>query len=205
VSLWRNKKGQIYFSSRKGVSLQKNKSVPSFIGIISDTHGLVRPEALEALHGADLIIHAGDIGSEAVLAALRSIAPVLAVRGNNDSGKWADKLPATKVVSIGHILIYVLHDLKELDRDPDTEGFSAVVSGHSHKPLVMERDGVLFVNPGSAGPRRFALPVSVASLRLSHERVTARLIVLGRSVGSATDTMIDESRLSFSKRNRPLR
>ena len=147
------------------------------IGIISDTHGLVRPEALEALQDSDLIIHAGDIGSEKVLHALSSIAPVFAIRGNNDRDDWA-KTPVTRVVSIGHLLVYVLHDLKELDRDPVAEGFSALVCGHSHRPLVTEENGVLLINPGSAGPRRFTLPVSVGWLRLSKGRLTAGLTEL---------------------------
>jgi putative phosphoesterase len=151
------------------------------IGIISDTHGLVRPEALEALQGSDFIIHAGDIGSEKVLHSLSSIAPVLAVRGNNDRDDWAAKIPVTRVVSIGDLLVYVLHDLKELDRDPIAEGFSAVVCGHSHRPTVKEENGVILINPGSAGPRRFRLPVSVACLRLSHKSLTARLIELAKT------------------------
>jgi uncharacterized protein len=131
------------------------------IGLISDTHGLLRPEAVHALEGSDLIIHAGDIGRAAILDDLRRLAPVVAVRGNIDTGGWADNLPLTAQVDPG---IYVLHDSKALGFDPAGAGFRVVVSGHSHRPLRTERDGVLYVNPGAAGPRRFRLPVTVARL-----------------------------------------
>lgn len=147
------------------------------IGVISDTHGLVRPEAVEALRGVDMILHAGDIGNSAVLDALREIAPVVAVRGNNDKGEWAESLPDWEVVEIGAVSIYMLHDLKEIDISP-AGTFQVVVSGHSHKPAVEERRGVLYVNPGSAGPRRFKLPVSLAHLRVKSPDVTANLIEL---------------------------
>jgi uncharacterized protein len=137
------------------------------VGVISDTHGLVRGEALAALRGSDLILHAGDIGTPEVLEALRRIAPVHAVRGNNDRGAWASAIPLTEVVTIESCEIYLLHDLAELDIDPAAAGFAAVVSGHTHKPYAEERGGVLYLNPGSAGPRRFALPVTVARLRVS--------------------------------------
>src|SRR5436305_2031772 len=120
------------------------------IGLISDTHGLLRPEAVDALEGSDLIIHAGDVGKPEVLDALKRLAPVVAVRGNVDRGPWADALPLTAIVKPG---IYVLHDVKELDFDPSTKGYRMVVSGHSHKPSQTERGGVLYVNPGAAGPR----------------------------------------------------
>jgi putative phosphoesterase len=136
------------------------------IGLISDTHGLVRPEALAALRGSDHILHAGDIGSAAVLEALRAVAPVTAVRGNNDRGEWAAALPESEAVELGGVWLYLLHDLHGLDLDPAAAGFAAVITGHSHKPLVETRRGTLYINPGSAGPRRFKLPVAVARLRI---------------------------------------
>jgi uncharacterized protein len=150
----------------------------STIGVISDTHGLLRPEALAALRGADVIVHAGDIGSPDVLKALSTVAPVTAVRGNNDRGPWANKLPETAVVEIGRVRLYVLHDVKELALDPRARGFAAVVSGHSHKPNAEERDGVLFFNPGSAGPRRFRLPISIGRLAIERQRVRGTLVEL---------------------------
>jgi putative phosphoesterase len=148
------------------------------LGLISDTHGLMRPEALDALHGSDFIIHAGDIGDSAVLESLAQIAPVRAVRGNNDQGAWAAILPTTEVVELGSHSIYVLHNFMELDLDPAAAGFTAVVSGHSHKPAVDKRDSVLFVNPGSAGPRRFKLPVTVATMTFQSRHCAARIIQL---------------------------
>lgn len=139
---------------------------PHLIGLISDTHGLLRDEALRALQGSELIIHAGDVGKPEILDALNSVAPVVAVRGNIDQAAWASKLPLTAVAEAGPATIYVLHDVHELDLDPTAAGFHIVVSGHSHKPSRTERRGVLYVNPGSAGPRRFQLPVSVARLDL---------------------------------------
>jgi putative phosphoesterase len=134
------------------------------IGLISDTHGLVRPEALQALAGVEHIIHAGDVGGPEVIEALRSIAPVDVVRGNNDKDAWGAKLPPWLALELEGVGIHVLHDLNEMDVDPAAAGFRVVVAGHSHKPVVAERDGVLFVNPGSAGPRRFSLPVTVGYL-----------------------------------------
>jgi putative phosphoesterase len=134
------------------------------IGLISDTHGLVRPEALLALAGVDRIIHAGDIGGAAVIEALSGIAPVDVVRGNNDKDPWGAKLPAWLALEFEGVSIHVLHDVKEMDVVPAAAGFRVVIAGHSHKPVVAERDGVLFVNPGSAGPRRFGLPVTVGYL-----------------------------------------
>jgi len=148
------------------------------IGIISDTHGLLRPQALEALQGVDLILHAGDIGNQQVLDTLNTIAPVVAVRGNNDKGDWAQALPDWEVVEIGNVSIYMLHDVKEIEISPSGGGFQVVVSGHSHQPSVEERRGVLFVNPGSAGPRRFTLPVSLAHLHVVGEKVEARIVEL---------------------------
>jgi len=136
------------------------------IGLISDTHGLLREEAVEALRGSELIIHAGDVGKPEILEALKKIAPVVAVRGNVDSEPWAQALPETAVTEAGAATIYVLHDVNALDLNPAASGFQIVVSGHSHKPGKSERDGVLYINPGSAGPRRFQLPVTVAHLRL---------------------------------------
>src|SRR5215213_1536770 len=142
---------------------RKQTTPQKLIGVISDTHGLVRPQAIRALKGVDMILHAGDVGNAAVLDTLRDIAPVVAVRGNNDRGEWAESLPNWQVVEIGSVSIYMLHDLKEIDISPAGE-FQVVVNGHSHKPVVEERRGVLYVNPGSAGPRRFTLPISLAHL-----------------------------------------
>jgi putative phosphoesterase len=140
-----------------------------FIGLISDTHGLLRPQALRALEGSDLIIHAGDVGDPEILETLKTLAPVFAVRGNVDTEPWALSLPETQVVEAGPATIYVLHDVHALDLDPVAAGFHIVVSGHSHKPSRTEHGGVLFLNPGSAGPRRFDLPVTVARLDVSHQ------------------------------------
>jgi uncharacterized protein len=148
------------------------------VGLISDTHGLIRPEALAALRNSDLIIHCGDVGAPAVLNALRTLAPVRAIRGNNDKGAWACSLPTHDVVEVGSHTIYVLHNLAELDLDPGTAAFSVVVSGHSHKPAIEERGKVLFVNPGSAGPRRFTLPVTLATLTLRSGRCEAKIVKL---------------------------
>ena len=148
------------------------------LGVISDTHGLVRPEALAALAGVERIVHAGDIGSRDVLEALERVAPVTAVRGNNDRGDWAKKIPETEVVEVGGVSLYLLHDLHELDLEPRAAGFAAVISGHSHQPKVDERDGVLYLNPGSAGPRRFKLPISLARLTVAAQRVKAELVTL---------------------------
>lgn len=148
------------------------------VGVISDTHGLLRPEAVAALRGSDLIVHAGDVGGAAVLDGLRELAPVAAVRGNNDHGTWADALPATDAVEVGGLWLYVLHDLHELDLDPAAAGFAAVIAGHSHKPRLETKRGVLYMNPGSAGPRRFTLPVAVARLRIAAGRVEAETVDL---------------------------
>ena len=148
------------------------------IGIISDTHGLVRPQAVEALTGVDMILHAGDVGNQQVLDTLKDIAPVVAVRGNNDKGDWAQVLPECEVVDIDKISIYMLHDVKEIDISPSGAGFHVVVSGHSHKPSVEEHRGVLYVNPGSAGPRRFTLPVTLAHLQITGEKVHANIVEL---------------------------
>jgi putative phosphoesterase len=139
---------------------------PKTIGLISDTHGLLRPQALRALEGSDLIIHAGDVGDPEILETLKTLAPVFAVRGNVDTDPWALALPETEVIETDPATIYVLHDVHALDLDPVAAGFHFIVSGHSHKPSRTEHAGVLFLNPGSAGPRRFDLPVTVACLHL---------------------------------------
>jgi putative phosphoesterase len=157
-----------YFSSlvtMKGNSQAMANAVKR-IGLISDTHGLLRKEAVEALRGSELILHAGDVGKPEILEELRKIAPVVVVRGNVDTADWAQALPETAVAKAGSLLIYMLHDVKALDLNPATAGFHIVVSGHSHKAGKTERDGVLYINPGSAGPRRFQLPVTVGLLRL---------------------------------------
>src|SRR5262245_47222944 len=134
------------------------------IGVISDTHGLVRPEVLSALKNSELIIHAGDIGEAEVLTALQTIAPVLAIRGNTDRAAWANKLPDIFQLNVNDVHIYIIHNVNELEIDPAADGFTAVISGHSHKPGIVNHDNLLFLNPGSAGPRRFKLPVTVARM-----------------------------------------
>ena len=148
------------------------------IGLISDTHGLLRPEAASFLRGCDHIVHGGDIGRAEILVELSALAPVTAVRGNNDEGSWAEHLGETEFIQIADICVYVLHDIAHLDIDPSGAGVQVVVSGHSHKPSVERRDGVLYVNPGSAGPRRFTLPISVAELVIADGAVSARLVEL---------------------------
>jgi len=148
------------------------------VGVISDTHGLLRPEAIGALRGSDMIIHAGDIGNAEVIDQLRGIAPAFAVRGNIDKGNWAAGLPATELVEVGELLFYVLHEISQLDLDPVTAGFAAVVFGHSHQPSIETREGILYLNPGSAGPRRFNLPVSVARVTVSGQRMRPEIVTL---------------------------
>lgn len=148
------------------------------LGVISDTHGLLRPQALVALAGSDLILHAGDVGGPEILGPLRELAPVHAVRGNVDRGAWAQELPGTEVVEAGGHLVYVLHILEELDLDPAAAGFSAVVTGHTHRPRSEVRGGVLYLNPGSAGPRRFKLPVTVARVRVSAAGLDPEIVEL---------------------------
>ena len=145
------------------------------VGLISDTHGLLRPEATAFLAGSDHIVHAGDVGDPSILDTLAAIAPVTAIRGNVDTDVWAGRLRETELVRFGEIAVYVLHDVKALDLDPRAEGVRVIVSGHSHKPLVVERAGVLYVNPGSAGPRRFRLPVCAAELIIDGRAVSARI------------------------------
>ena len=151
---------------------------PILIGVISDTHGLLRPEALEALRGSGHIIHAGDIGAPEILDQLAQIAPVTAIRGNVDKGAWARSLPETEVVELASVSIYILHDLAQLDLKPAAARFQVVISGHSHVPKQETRDGVLYFNPGSAGPRRFKLPVTVGKLIVQRGRVTAEIVML---------------------------
>jgi uncharacterized protein len=149
------------------------------VGLISDTHGLVREEALAALRGCDHILHAGDIDIPDVIMKLRDLAPVTVVRGNNDRGAWANEIPVYEVMEFGEVSVYVRHDESELDIDPRAAGFRVMMFGHSHKPRIEMRDGVLFVNPGSAGPRRFKLPVAVGELLITGAQVEARIIELG--------------------------
>lgn len=148
------------------------------IGLISDTHGLLRPEALSFLERSDFIVHGGDIGNAAILETLARIAPLTVVRGNNDREAWADRIAETELVKFGGVRVYAIHDLAQIDIDPRADGVRVVVSGHSHKPKVEERDGVLYVNPGSAGPRRFRLPISVAELHIDGGAVSAHVVEL---------------------------
>jgi putative phosphoesterase len=148
------------------------------VGVISDTHGLLRPQAIEALRGSDLIIHAGDVGTPDLLDPLRALAPLRVVRGNVDTGAWARLLPMTESIEVGEVKFHMLHDIAQLDCDPAAAGFAAVVFGHSHRPLIETRDGVLYLNPGSAGPRRFDLPISLARVRVSGREISPELIEL---------------------------
>ena len=148
------------------------------VGIISDTHGLLRPQAVEALKGSELILHAGDVGDPKVLDDLRRVAPPIAGRGNVDTSTWAKSLPTTEVVEIGAVHVYMLHNLADLDLDPRAARFAAVISGHTHRPHAEMRDGVLFLNPGSAGPRRFTLPIAVATMKVDGDRLTHEIIRL---------------------------
>jgi putative phosphoesterase len=150
------------------------------IGIISDTHGLLRPEVMQRLAGVHHIIHAGDIGRPEVLSELRKIAPTTAIRGNIDRGEWAARYPDTALVRLGSRSIYVLHNLKELDLDPAAAGIDVVVSGHSHQPRIETVEGVLFLNPGSAGPRRFTLPIALATLELTDDALRPCIHELGK-------------------------
>jgi hypothetical protein len=148
------------------------------VGVISDTHGLMRREALAALQGSDLIIHAGDVGNPDVIRELAGIAPTHAVRGNVDRGDWATRLPMTELVEVGERRFYVLHEVSQLDVEPSEAGFAAVVFGHSHRPMIETRRRVLFLNPGSAGPRRFKLPVTVARVGLTGARMRPEIVEL---------------------------
>jgi putative phosphoesterase len=148
------------------------------IGLISDTHGLLRPEAIAFLRGCEHIVHGGDIGDARILQALAAIAPLTAVRGNNDLGAWAEAVPETALLELGGLRLYAIHDLAQLDIDPVAAGVRVVVAGHSHRPRAEERDGVLYLNPGSAGPRRFRLPISAAELKIERGVVTPRIVEL---------------------------
>ena len=148
------------------------------IGVISDTHGLLRPGALEALRGVEHILHAGDVGDASILDSLRNVAPVTAIRGNVDRGPWADALPATEVVEIESVSIYMIHDLAQLDLKPAAAGFRVVIYGHNHQPKIEEKNGVLYFNPGSAGPRRFHLPVSLGRIEIEKEKLKGEIITL---------------------------
>ena len=148
------------------------------IGLISDTHGLLRPEALRFLAGCDHIIHGGDIGKPEILAQLAEVAPLTVVRGNNDREDWAAHIPETATLRVGQVLLYAIHDLKDLDIDPVAAGVRVVVSGHSHKPACAEHNNVVFINPGSAGRRRFSLPISCGEIFVEENRVFARLVTL---------------------------
>jgi len=152
------------------------------VGLVSDTHGLLRPEARAFLIGCDYIIHGGDVGSPEILDELALVAPLIAVRGNNDNGPWAARLRESELIRVGNIFVYVIHDLAQLDIDPGAAGVRVVVSGHSHQPLIEERDGILYVNPGSCGPRRFKLPICVGELTVSGGAVGARIIDLSAEV-----------------------
>jgi putative phosphoesterase len=149
------------------------------IGVISDTHGLLRPEALAALRGSEHIIHAGDVGDPEILDQLATVAPVTAIRGNIDKALWARRLAETEVVELGGTSIYVLHDLATLDLKPEAAGFDVIIYGHSHVPKQETKNGILYLNPGSAGPRRFKLPVSVARITISATKVGAEIVMLG--------------------------
>jgi hypothetical protein len=146
------------------------------IGIISDTHGLLRPEAVELLRGSEHIIHAGDIGAAAIIPELEKIAPVTAIRGNVDTQTWARKFAETEVVELGGLHIYVIHDVNAIDLNPKAAGFAAVISGHSHNPKHETKDGVLYFNPGSAGPRRFKLPISVGRMEITEGKLLAEIL-----------------------------
>ena len=148
------------------------------IGLISDTHDLLRPEALAFLAGSDRIVHAGDVCRAEVLDALAAIAPVTAVRGNNDRGDWAARLRESELIEVGGVWLYAIHDLARIDIDPVAAGVAVVVSGHSHRPGIERRDGIVFVNPGSAGPRRFSLPISAGELTIAAGAVSARTVAL---------------------------
>lgn len=148
------------------------------VGLISDTHGLLRPQAVEALRGSDFIVHGGDIGNAGILEALAAMAPLTVVRGNNDREAWAEAIPETAFLKVGDVHVYAIHDLSRIGIDPAGAGVRVVISGHSHKPKVEDRDGVLYVNPGSAGPRRFKLPIAVAELIVDGSTVSARIVEL---------------------------
>lgn len=158
--------------------MNENRKTGTQVGVISDTHGLLRPEALNALKASDLILHAGDIGNPEVLEGLSTIAPVVAVRGNNDKGAWSEEIAERENITVEAVSIHLLHIVKELTIDPKAARVQVVISGHSHKPAIAEREGVLFINPGSAGPRRFKLPISIARLQIDGASVQAEIVEL---------------------------
>jgi len=153
----------------------KNKYL---LAVISDTHGLLRASVFDAFKDVDMILHAGDVCGTSIIDKLLKIAPVTAVRGNMDGGKWADRLPETEIVEAGDILIYMLHDLNKLDLDPEISGFNVIINGHTHQPNIEQKDKVLYLNPGSAGPRRFDYPVSAALLEIQGKSLKPRIIEL---------------------------
>ena len=167
-------------AARADTEVQPVVTAVAVIGLISDTHGLLREEAKFALRGCELIIHAGDVGKPEIIDVLKAVAPIVVVRGNIDKGPWASGLPATAVIEFHSAMIYVLHRLEDLDLDPAAAGFRVVVSGHSHRPNSEERGGVLFVNPGSAGPRRFRLPVTIARLDLGESPWKVEFVELSK-------------------------
>ena len=152
------------------------------VGLLSDTHGLLRPEARAFLVGCDYIIHGGDVGGSEILEELALMAPLIAVRGNNDTQPWAARLRRTELIRLGGVFLYLIHNLEELDIDPGAAGVKVVVSGHSHKPKIEEREGILYVNPGSCGPRRFKLPISVGEIIVSGSAVKARIVDLSERI-----------------------
>jgi putative phosphoesterase len=165
-------------AARSTSALGSTQAPVARLGIISDTHGLLRPQAAAFLQGCDRILHGGDIGNAEIIMRLSAIAPVTAIRGNNDKGAWAEGIPETELFEFSGIYVYAIHDLSLLDLDPSAAGIQVVVSGHSHKPLIEKRDGVVFVNPGSAGPRRFKLPISVADILIEGAAISSRIVEL---------------------------
>ncbi len=161
-----------------------NPTNPTTIGILSDTHGLLRPEVEQALSGCQYILHAGDVGDEQVLARLGRIAPVIAVRGNMDHDLWAHSLPINEMVELEGIFFYILHDLYQLDLEPSAAGIDVVVSGHTHQPKIFKKNGVTYLNPGSAGHRRFNYPVSIARVRIENGATTSRIVEIGSVITS---------------------
>ena len=155
------------------------------VGVISDTHGLLRPEALDLLRGSEHIIHAGDIGAAEIITKLEQIAPVTAIRGNIDVQPWARRFPESEVLELGGLHIYIIHDVKALDLNPKAAGFAAVISGHSHMPAQETKNGVLYFNPGSAGPKRFELPISVGRLEISNGRISSEILDIWFQRGGA--------------------
>ncbi len=160
------------------------------VGVISDTHGLLRPEARAFLIGCDYIVHGGDVGAGEILDELAQVAPLIAVRGNNDTQPWAAHLRETELIRVGSIFVYVIHNLEELDIDPGAAGVKVVICGHSHKPKVEEREGILYVNPGSCGPRRFKLPISAGELTVSGSVVKARIVDLSGAGHAGTTPLM---------------